>query len=85
MGGVLVGWSELSALADLDDKEQAMYPFTSDPVIAGKIAHQQIDQRIRDAEAHRMARSAMRRAPHRADRRASVRNWWIRVTRRAVA
>lgn len=57
----------LSALADTDTPEEAMFPIS--PYTAHHIAAHQIDERIRNAEAGRLARSISHPAPAAACRR----------------
>jgi hypothetical protein len=59
-----------------------MYSMIADPKLATQIARQQVDERIRDAEARRAARE-VRRAARAQSSTSPRRTWRIRAIRRA--
>jgi hypothetical protein len=62
-----------------------MYSMIADPKVATQIARQQVDERIRDAEARRIAREVRRAARAQSSMSRPRRTWRIRAIRRAFA
>jgi len=65
--------------------EELMYSMIADPKVATLIARQQVDERIRDAEARRTAREVRRAARAQSSLSRPRRTWRIRAIRRAFA
>jgi hypothetical protein len=61
-----------------------MYSTIADPKLATQLARQQLDERIRDAEARRTAREIRRAARAQPSRSRPRRTWRIRAIHRAL-
>ncbi len=62
-----------------------MFSMITDPELATQIARQQVDERIRDAEARRTARDVRRAAGAQSSMSQPRRTWRIRAIRRAAS